>query len=281
MRIKDVIEIQTDKAKEKQIEQPKQKVRIIVSHFLKKPKEYLITHETEIIEEQIEEKIEKAMQKLAEGIPIQYITNEQEFMKMKFYVDENVLIPQPDTEILVEEVLKILEKKKQAKVWDLCTGSGCIGISIAKYTKQVEILSSDISQKALQIAKLNAEKNLVHSKMTIKEANLFEGIKEKKFDIIVSNPPYIETEVIKNLSKEVQQEPKLALDGGSDGLFFYREIIKQVSSYLKEDGYLCLEIGFDQKDSVIKLLKESNSYTDIQAKTDLAGLDRILIAKKV
>ena len=281
MNIKQVLEEQTQKARDKQIENPKQKVRMLLAHFLKRSKEYILTHEMEIINKQIEDNLENAVQKLAKGLPIQYITNKQEFMKIEFYVDENVLIPQPDTEILVEEVLTLLENKKQAKVWDLCTGSGCIGIAIAKYKEKVEILATDISSKALQIAKLNAEKNLVHTKMTMREANLFEGIEERNFDVIVSNPPYIKSNVIGSLSKEVQREPKLALDGGEDGIFFYKEIVKQASNYLKQGGYLCLEIGFDQKESVMTLVKEDKHYTEIQAKTDLTELDRIIIAKRV
>ena len=212
------------------------------------------------------------------GIPIQYITNIQEFMKLDFYVDENVLIPQPDTEILVEEVIKYY-KDTTCKVLDLCTGSGAIGISIAKYIEDSNVMATDISNKALQIAKLNAEKNLVHKKMEFVESDLFENIVQNKFNVIVSNPPYIRTSEINKLDMQVQNEPHIALDGGNDGLFFYRIIAKNAYKFLEESGRLFLEIGYDQKDDVIQLLQSTNMYKNIYSKKDLGGNDRIIVAE--
>ena len=219
---------------------------MLLEHVLKMNKfELVINHTQEISEDKINE-FNQGLEKLKNNVPIQYITNHQEFMRLNFYVDENVLIPQPDTEILVEEVIKYVEQNldtssSPVKILDLCTGSGAIAVSLAKYIEHCEITATDISLKALQVAKLNAEKNLVHNKITFIESNIFENIRETEFDIIVSNPPYIETNVISLLDEEVQKEPLIALDGGADGLEFYKIIINNSCNYLSENGKLFLD----------------------------------------
>ena len=218
-----------------------------------------------------------SIEKISTGIPIQYITNNQEFMNLNFYVDENVLIPQPDTEILVEEVINEYKEKK-CRILDLCTGSGAIAISLAKYINESNIVASDISMKALQIAKLNAEKNLVRKKIEFIESDMFDKIYKEDFDIIVSNPPYIKTKVIEELDKQVKNEPYIALDGGADGLKFYKIIIENAYKYIKNEGKVFLEIGYDQKNELINLFKENNHYEDIYSKKDLGGNDRIIVA---
>lgn len=278
MKIKEVLSTGITQLKQNNIEDSNLKARMLLANILEKPKEYFIAHDNEDIDEtEFFIKIKMLINK----IPIQYIINNQEFMKLNFYVDENVLIPQPDTEILVEEVIKLAKEKENLEILDLCTGSGCIGISLAKYTKKSRVIAIDISNKAIQIAKLNAEKNLVHKQIKFMESNMFENIEEYKFDFIVSNPPYIETKVIEELSEEVRKEPKIALDGGEDGLNFYKEIANNAYKYLKKDGYLCLEIGYNQKDNVIKLLNKIGEYKEIYSKKDLSGNDRIIVAKKV
>ena len=217
------------------------------------------------------------IEKLTQGVPLQHITHKQEFMKMDFYVDENVLIPRPDTEILVEEIIKIASRIKEPKILDLCTGSGAIGISITKNVKNAEVYGIDISEKALAIAKKNAEK--LESNIILIKSDLFEKISNIKFDIIVSNPPYIKKEDIKFLNDDVQKEPQIALDGGEDGLDFYRKIIKQAPEFLKFGSYLCFEIGYDQKEEVLELLKNENKYTNTYTKKDLCGNDRVIITK--
>lgn len=218
-----------------------------------------------------------SIKKISTGIPIQYITNNQEFMNLNFYVDENVLIPQPDTEILVEEVINEYKEKK-CRILDLCTGSGAIATSLAKYINESNIVASDISMKALQIAKLNAEKNLVRKKIEFIESDMFDKIYKEDFDIIVSNPPYIKTKVIEELDKQVKNEPYIALDGGADGLKFYKIIIENAYKYIKNEGKVFLEIGYDQKNELINLFKENNHYEDIYSKKDLGGNDRIIVA---
>ena len=267
--------------KENNIEEASLKARMILANILKKPKEYLLIHETEELSLNDINKYKKDIKRLASNVPIQYIINKQEFMGLNFYVDENVLIPQPDTEILVEEVINICrdidcrEPEKTIKILDLCTGSGAIGISIAKNIKNCEMTLSDISNDALKIA----QKNSANSNIKIIQSDLFEKI-EEKFDIIVSNPPYIETKIISTLDKEVQMEPRLALDGGEDGLNLYRRIIKEAYKYLNSNGILALEIGYNQKDKVINLLKQSNMYVNIYFKKDLSKNDRIVVCRK-
>ena len=199
-------------------------------------------------------------------------------MKLKFYVDENVLIPQPDTEILVEHVLELIKDKKLT-ILDLCTGSGAIAISISKYSKDVKVYGVDISEKALNIAKKNNRNN--NTKVEFILSDMFKNLENKKFDIIVSNPPYIKTDEIKTLSEEVKNEPHLALDGGEDGLYFYRIIINEVYKYLNNSGYVCLEIGYEQKNDVIDLIKKSGKYKDIKCYRDLGGNDRVIIFQKL
>lgn len=217
---------------------------------------------------------------IIQGKPLQYITNKQEFMKLDFYIDSNVLIPQPDTEILVEKVIEIANKNintEKLKILDICTGSGAIGISLAKYIKNSRILLSDISKEAIQIAKTNAKNNKVEDNIDYLISDMYDKI-EEKFDIIVSNPPYIESNIIETLSKQVQSEPKLALDGGQDGLKFYRNLIENSYKYLNKNGYLCMEIGYNQKEEILKLIKDK--YKNIETIKDLEGNNRVVICQK-
>ena len=279
MTIKETIRKGMIILKTNNVTEPNIKSRLIMQFVLNKPREYLVVYDKEKLTLRQEVNYFKAIKKLCNGIPIQHITNRQEFMKMTFYVDENVLIPRPDTEILVEEVIKIAKKINAKKILDLCTGSGTIAISLAKYIDKSNITAVDISDKALNVAKLNAKNNEVEDRITFVESDLFKNLKKEKYDIIVSNPPYIKKEVLKKLDKEVQKEPKLALDGGYDGLDFYRKIINKAEEYLKFNGYLCFEIGYDQKEDVENLLKEQEKYINITCKKDLCDNDRVVIAK--
>ncbi|MBR3720264.1 MAG: peptide chain release factor N(5)-glutamine methyltransferase [Clostridia bacterium] len=264
-----------------QIEDIPLKVRLLVEHICNMNKfELVINHDQPVTDQQIND-FEIGLEKIKNNVPIQYITNHQEFMKLNFYVDENVLIPQPDTEVLVEEVIKYVEtlptSSSPVKILDLCTGSGAIAISLAKYIDNCKVTASDISSKALQIAKLNAERNLVHTKINFIESDMFENIDINNFDIIVSNPPYIESDVISTLSTEVQKEPHIALDGGDDGLKFYRLIVKNAKNYISENGKVFLEIGFDQKEKLFNLIEESKQFSNQTCIKDLSGNDRVII----
>lgn len=278
MKIKELLYNSVKILKENAITEPTIKARILLAYLLNVEKEYLIIHNEDEISNTIENNFMEKIKEIANGKPLQHITNSQEFMKLNFYVDENVLIPRQDTEILVEEVITLCKKNANYKysILDLCSGSGAIGISLAKYLNNCEIICSDINDEAIKIAKINAEKNGV-SNIKFRKSNMFENITEK-FDIIVSNPPYIKHDLITKLDKEVQKEPIIALDGGKDGLDFYRVIVDEAYKYLKNNGRLFLEIGYDQKEELVELLKKINIYKEVYSKKDLYGNDRIVVA---
>ena len=276
MKIKEALYACINNLKENNIDEAHSKARRLLAFTLNVPKEYLIINNEKELSKQDFEYYKNYITRLINGEPIQYIIGKQEFMGIEFNVNKDVLIPQPDTEILVEETIKIAKKYNKPKVLDLCTGSGAIAVSIKKYIPEAEVFASDISIKALQLAKINN----IDNNINFIESNLFENI-NNEFDIIVSNPPYIRTEEIKSLSKEVQNEPLIALDGGQDGLNFYRDIIKQAHNYLKSNGKLCLEIGDEQKDAITQILKSNFNYTNIKYYKDLQGNDRVIIAEKM
>lgn len=276
MKIKELINYGKNKLIENKIEDENIKTKVLLKNILNVDDFYLVIHNDENQDKEIETKFINCINELIEGKPLQYITHHQEFMNLDFYVDENVLIPQPDTETLVLQAIKRIKQyeNNNIKVLDLCTGSGAIAISLAKEfeNKNVQVYASDISSKALEVAKKNAMQNNVQ--INFINSNMFENIDEK-FDIIVSNPPYVETETIKKLSKDVQQEPHIALDGGFDGLEFYKIIASEYEKYLNDNGTLLLEIGYNQKQSVTELFINRN----VECIKDLAQNDRVIIVK--
>lgn len=215
----------------------------------------------------------------AAHIPLQHITGEQEFMGYPFCVNEHVLIPRQDTEVLVEEAIQVMRPKM--RVLDMCTGSGCIVLSILKmcrekyYMTDLQGIGADVSEEALKVARENGRRLGVP--VTWIQSDLFAKIpEEEKYDVIVSNPPYIETAVIDTLQEEVRlHDPYIALDGKEDGLYFYRRIISEAGKYLKTQGKLMFEIGCDQAEAVEELMKNAG-YEQITVKKDLAGLDRVV-----
>lgn len=212
--------------------------------------------------------------KRASHIPLQYLTGTQEFMGLEFEVNENVLIPRQDTELLVEEILKICKDKS---VLDVCTGSGCIIISLYKLGSIKNAVGTDISQKALQVANINAKKNNADVKFI--QSDLFEKV-VGNYDIIVSNPPYIRTGELISLMPEVKDhEPRQALEAGLSGLIFYERIINNLDRYLNSGGYVFFEIGYDQGEAVKGILLEAG-FIDIHVKKDFNDLDRIVYARK-
>ena len=279
MQIKEAMRKGMIKLKTNDVKEPSLKARLLMQYILNRPREYILVHDDKQLTLRQNVDYFKLIKKLIEGVPLQHITHQQEFMKLMFYVDENVLIPRPDTEVLVEEVIKLAKSINAKKILDLCTGSGAIAVSLAKYIEGSQITATDISRKALSIAKLNATNNDVEDRITFLSSDLFQNISEEKYDIIVSNPPYIKRKVIKTLDEEVKREPIIALDGGNDGLDFYKKIIGNAYQYLKYKGYLCLEIGYDQKDEVIDLISKEEKYIDTYSKKDLFDNDRIVITK--
>ena len=239
---------------------------------------YFAEPERAVSEENADRYID-CIRRRAAHIPLQHITGEQEFMGYPFCVNEHVLIPRQDTEILVEEAIQVMRPKM--KVLDMCTGSGCIVLSILKmcrekyYMTDLQGIGADVSEEALKVARENGRRLGVQ--VTWIQSDLFAKIpEEEKYDVIVSNPPYIETAVIDTLQEEVRlHDPYIALDGKEDGLYFYRRIISEAGKYLKMQGKLMFEIGCDQAEAVEELMKNAG-YEQITVKKDLAGLDRVV-----
>lgn len=280
MTINEYIVLETKRLKLNNIDDSTIIIKQILSYTLNKDQQYFVINGDRELQFEEEKNAKEAIDKIISGIPIQYITNKQEFMTEEYYVDENVLIPQPDTEILVEEVLKICANNNcNAKILDLCTGSGAIAISLKKRMMKSTMFASDVSIKALNIARKNA--NINGTEINFIESDLFDKIQEKDFDIIVSNPPYIKKEVLKTLSKQVQNEPTLALDGGESGLEFYEKIANEAYIYIKNNGFLCLEIGYDQAKEVEEILIKNKYYKDMRVIKDLSNNDRCIISKIV
>lgn len=235
---------------------------------------YYYVHGEEDITQDAQKEYEIAVQKRAEHIPLQYIIGEQEFMGLRFKVNSNVLIPRQDTETLVEQVLKIV--KPGMKVLDLCTGSGCVLISVLKNAPELTGVGSDISKTALLVAKENAKMHEVDADWI--RSDLFDNITDT-FDVIMANPPYIPTGEILSLMPEVRDfEPENALDGGADGLDFYRKIAGQVKDYLNPGGYVYMEIGYDQGEAVSELMRNAG-FTEVEVIKDLARNDRVVKGK--
>lgn len=233
---------------------------------------YYMHIDEEMTEEQARE-FEVLIKKRAERVPLQYITGEQEFMGLTFHVNSNVLIPRQDTETLVEEALKVV--RPGMKIMDMCTGSGCVLISILKNAHDIEGIGYDISKQAINVAKENAKLNEVPA--VFERSDLFEDVVENDFDVIVSNPPYIPTDVIATLMPEVAEfEPREALDGKGDGLYFYSKILEQCKNYMKPDGYVLFEIGCKQGDSVSTMMRLAG-FSEVHVIKDLARNDRVVM----
>lgn len=237
----------------------------------------LLVHGEQPVAPEAEEKYLNWIRQRAEHIPLQQLTGEQDFMGLTFTVNEHVLIPRQDTEILVEEVLK--ELHDGMRVLDMCTGSGCILLSLLHYSNDCEGLGVDLSAEALEVAGRNVLKVLTPEKAEhahFLQSDLFEKV-EGKFEIIVSNPPYIASAEVEKLMPEVRDhEPRMALDGTEDGLYFYRRIIEEAGKHLVSSGMLFFEIGYDQGQAVSELMR-TEGYCEVQVVQDYAGLDRVVL----
>ena len=291
MTINKILEKSIILLKNNNIEEPILKSKIILANYLNKNKEYLFINGEERVSSEIEKIFFEKINELCDNVPLQYITNHQEFMNLDFYVDSNVLIPRNDTEVLVERVIKKVgelqklraientQKTCNIKILDMCTGSGAIAISLAKLCRNVEITAVDKSAGALSVAIKNYEHIRPDNKIKFIESNMFENLEKynKKYNIIVSNPPYIETEVIKTLDKDVQNEPQMALDGGVDGLDFYRIIFKNLEKFLEEGGDVFLEIGYNQARKVTEIFK--SRFEKVECIKDYSGNDRVIVGR--
>lgn len=233
----------------------------------------LITDGAKEVPEQDTNAVREMALRRKNGEPLQYILGSCEFMSLEFHVGKGVLIPRPDTETLVEEVIK--NAPQSPEILDICCGSGCIGISLAHFIADARVDMLDISEKAVAASEINIRKNSVTDRVTVKKTDIFTARPKKKYDIIVSNPPYIETAMIDTLQTEVKDyEPREALDGGADGLMFYRRITDIAPHMLNENGLLAFEIGYNQGEAVKEIMK--NKFADIRVVKDLAGNDRVV-----
>ncbi len=267
---------------EREYGNPQLEATLVLSKLLRVDKVYIYTHGKEEVSPSVKEKFIKLMEKRATGYPIQYILKEKEFMGLDFYIEEGVLVPRPDTEILVEYILNYIDEKyknESINFLDLGFGSGAIALSIAYYRRNVNVYGVDIGDIPLKVGYINKDRFKLDN-VKLYKGDLFQGIEglglEGKFHIIASNPPYIPIEDIEMLQTEVKYEPLDALAGGEDGLDYYRNIIPKAKDYLCPQGLLIFEIGYDQGKRIKNILIEEG-YKDIQILKDLQGLDRVIL----
>ncbi len=260
-----------DQLKKADIEEAALDARLLLEEVCGTDRNYLLSHGENPVTEIQNRDYTADITRRAAHVPLQHILGYQEFMGLKFKVTPDVLIPRQDTEILVEEVMRFLHDGM--RILDMCTGSGCILLSLLRYSNECEGIGCDISEKALAVAEENAR--LLDLAADFVQSDLFENV-DGKFEIIVSNPPYIPAKMIPELMEEVREhDPLTALDGGGDGLDFYRKIIKEAEKYLYSGGMLFFEIGYDQAEAVSGYMKEAG-YQDITVCKDLSGLDRVV-----
>lgn len=252
---------------------PIYETRRILSFLLNKDLSYLVAHDNDSLESSVEDKYFDILEKRKKGIPIQYILGEEDFYGRTFKVIDGVLIPRQDTEISVEILLKIIRNNKISNMLEIGCGTGIVSISVDLET-EINVTAVDISQRAIENTKINKEK--LGSRIKILKSNLFSNVKGK-FDLIYSNPPYIKSDEIEKLQVEVRKhEPRLALDGGEDGLYFYKKIIDKAAKYLNNKGYLIFEIGHDETKDICALME--NKF-DVEVIKDLSKLDRVVVGQ--
>ena len=280
MTIKKILIQATLRLEENKIDTPRLDAEILLAYVLNCRRLTLYTDAEKILTDEQISRFEKLIERRIKKIPVAYLIGTKEFFGLNFVVNENVLIPRPDTEILTQCAIEFLQTFDGEKNFlDIGTGSGAICISILKFCKNSFAAATDISKKSLEVAKFNAKKFNVDDRVNFFCGNLFDPIGEKKFAAIISNPPYIPTAEIKNLQDEVKNEPLRALDGGEDGLNFYREIISKSPKFLLNGGLLAVEIGINQAAAVKKIFAENN-FCDIEILKDLAGLERVICARQ-
>lgn len=301
--VKDIVAAAAEQLKKANIAENQIDSWLLAEHFFDVSRQDIFLSPDKCVSKEVAEKYLEAVKMRANHVPLQHITGHQQFLDFDFLVNENVLIPRPETELLVEQVVldinarasanendsgkcstggervvkAAMAHKQKVRVLDMCTGSGCIAISVDKMCDNVVVTAADISEKALAVAEKNNIRN--HGNVTFVRSDLFEKI-EGKFDVIISNPPYIPTKDLDTLMDEVREhEPHLALDGSKDGLKFYRKICKMSREFLNDHGKIFFEIGYDQGEKVPGLLSE-NGFTNIQVLKDFSGNDRMVIAEK-
>lgn len=283
MVINQLLKMGLEKLSDREFSNPQLEVRLILAKLMNVDKSFIYAFGDKEVTGEVSNEFLKLIEKRSSGYPFQYLIGEKEFMGLDFYVEEGVLVPRPDTEILVEYVLEYIKTINEAKinVLDLGIGSGAISLSIAYYCQEAFVYGVDIDDIPIKVSNINKRRFGLNNVEFLK-GNLFQPIIEKKgsFQIIASNPPYIPKDVIETLQDEVKKfEPRLALDGGDDGLDFYREISLKAKEYLVDNGLLIFEIGHDQGIAVKEIL-EKNNFRNIEIKKDLQSLDRVVLGFK-
>jgi len=255
---------------------------LLICHFLNLSKLDILLEPGRQVDDEKVTTVREAFKKRASGVPVQYLIGTEGFMGLEFNVTPSVLIPRPDTEILVEKIIELIDNRKGVHILDIGTGSGAITISLAYYLKTAQVDSVDISREATQVASGNAEKNGVANRVNFLSGDVFEPVpRGRKYDVVVSNPPYIPSEDIDGLQVEVAvHEPRLALDGGLDGYDFYRRIINEAPAYLNDKGILAFETGHDQARTIAELMEQNGHYESLAIHKDLAGIERVVIGFK-
>jgi release factor glutamine methyltransferase len=262
------------------IDSPRLTAEVLLAHVLKVDRVRLYVDLDRPLEPEERAAYRALIERRMTGEPTQYLTGAKEFYNRRFKVDPRVLIPRPETELLVEAVLRVLPRDAPSRVLDLCTGSGCIGISIAAERPQASVWATDASSEACDVARLNAEALQVDARVTVRQGDLFAPLpKGALFDVVSANPPYVKTGELDALPLEVKREPHVALDGGADGLDLTRRIARQAGEWLKPGGLLALEISDTQGEPVRALLADTG-YADVRIEKDLAHLDRFAFGRR-
>lgn len=276
MVIKELLEYGTDLLRKNNIKTPQTDAAVLLCHVIVKDRLYLLTNANKTVEKHHIDKYNNFLRLRKSGMPVAYITGFKEFMSLNFKVTREVLIPRPDTETLCELIINRFREKELYFI-DIGTGSGCIAISLLKNLPRARAVCIDISKEALEVARLNAVLHRVSDRVEFRQMDILSEVPIGEFDLLISNPPYIKTDVIPSLDIDVSHfEPFGALDGGSDGLVFYKRIIDIAPEILKESGYIALEIGYDQANSVMDVL--GRDYCNKEVIRDLAGNNRVIFA---
>ena len=280
MNIENIINVGINILQKNKIPNPQLDSEILLSNLIKRDKKHIILNPKELLNSKQLNRFKSLIERRKKGEPIAYLINKKEFWKDEFFVDKDVLIPRPDTELIIEQVLKIYSKEKQLQALDIGTGSGCILLSILKERPNFYGTGIDISKKSINVSKFNAKQlNLVNRVKFFNSS--VDNFKIGKYDLIVSNPPYIELLNLKYLEKDVVNfEPKLALNGGLDGFSKIRKVINKASTLIKKNGKFILEIGFNQKNKVKQILKDEGFYVN-KAIKDYGNNDRCIVSTKI
>lgn len=278
MKIQELLRSGYDILKSQNIETYMLDTQLILCKVLNKDKLFIITNRDLQVEENKRAEFLKLIELRKKKIPVKYILQSTEFMGLEYFIKTGVLIPRPDTEVLVEEAIKEIKKQNFKKICDVCCGSGAIGIAIANYIDDSQVICYDISEIALEVTQINLERFNLEERVQVLKSDLLSKAIENgyRFDVVVSNPPYIKSKVIGTLMEDVKNyEPFIALCGGEDGLDFYRKIIRELKKVLNPKGLIIFEIGYDQREEVTKLL-EQNEFKDVVCIKDLSGNDRVI-----